>query len=56
MRVENQTKIRAWEDSSLCPETSTKNADQETQLRSRFLIRYQRLNFIQKMLVFCAVL
>ncbi len=29
-------KIRVWEDSSLCPETSTKNADQETHLRSRF--------------------
>ncbi len=29
MREENQTKSRVWEDSSLCPETSTKNADQE---------------------------
>jgi hypothetical protein len=24
MRIENQTKTRVWEDSSLCPETSTK--------------------------------
>ncbi len=29
MRVENQTKTWVWEDSSLCPETSTKNAVQE---------------------------
>jgi hypothetical protein len=26
MSVKNQTNIRVWEDSSLCPETSTKNA------------------------------
>ncbi len=25
-RVENQTKTRVWEDSSLCPETLTKKA------------------------------
>ncbi len=29
MRVEKQTKTRVWEDSSLCPETSAKNAVQE---------------------------
>jgi hypothetical protein len=29
MRLENQTETRDWEDSSLCPETSTKNAVQE---------------------------
>ncbi len=28
MRVENQTKTRVWENSSLCPEISTKNAVQ----------------------------
>ncbi len=33
MRVVNQIKTRAWEDSSLCPETSTKNAIQEFHLR-----------------------
>jgi hypothetical protein len=32
MRVENQTKIRVWEDSSLCPETSAKNTVQEFHL------------------------
>ncbi len=32
MRVENQTKIWVWEDSSLSPETSTKNAIQEFHL------------------------
>ncbi len=31
-RVENQTKTRVWEVSSLCPETSTKNAVQEFHL------------------------
>ncbi len=30
--VENQTKPRVWEDSSLCPEISTKNAVQEFHL------------------------
>ncbi len=33
MRVENQTKTLVWEDSSLCPETLTKNAVQEFHLR-----------------------
>ncbi len=33
MRVENQTKTLVWEDSSLCPETSTKNAIQEFHLK-----------------------
>ncbi len=33
MRLENQTETRVWEDSSLCPETSTKNAVQEFQFR-----------------------
>jgi hypothetical protein len=32
MRVENQTKTGVLEDSSLCPETSTKNAVQEFHL------------------------
>ena len=32
MKVENQTKTRVWEDSSLCPETLTKNVDQEFHL------------------------
>jgi hypothetical protein len=32
MRVENRTKIWVWQDSSLCPETSTKNAVQEFHL------------------------
>jgi len=33
MRVENQTKTQVWEDfSRLCPETPTKNADQEFHL------------------------
>ncbi len=32
MWVENQTKTRLWEDSSLSPETSTKNAVQEFHL------------------------
>jgi hypothetical protein len=34
MRVENQTKTRVWEESSLCPETSTKSAVQEFHLRT----------------------
>jgi hypothetical protein len=34
MRVENQTKKLETEDSSLCPETSTKNAVQESHLWS----------------------
>ncbi len=35
MRVENQTKTQVWEeDSSLCPETLAKNADQEFHLRT----------------------
>jgi hypothetical protein len=29
IRVENHTKTRVWEDSSLCQETSTKNDIQE---------------------------
>ncbi len=33
MWVENQTKTRVWEDSSLCPESSTKNAVQGFHLR-----------------------
>ncbi len=37
MRVENQTKTRDWEDSSLYPETSTKNAIKEFHLRSFLL-------------------
>ncbi len=32
MRVKNQTNTRVWEASSLCPETSTKNAVQELHL------------------------
>jgi hypothetical protein len=32
MRVENLTKARVWEDSCLCPETSTKKAVQKFQL------------------------
>ncbi len=32
MRVKNKSKTRVWEDSSLCPETSTKNAVQELHL------------------------
>jgi hypothetical protein len=32
MRVENLTKTQAWEDSRLCPETSTTNAVQEFRL------------------------
>jgi hypothetical protein len=32
MREANQTKIRVWEDSTLCPETSTKNAVHEFHL------------------------
>jgi hypothetical protein len=28
-RLENQTKTQIWEESSLCPETWTKNAGQE---------------------------
>ncbi len=39
MRVENQTKTQVWEDSSLCPETSTKDAVQEIHLRVRNLKR-----------------
>jgi hypothetical protein len=38
IRVENQTKTRVWEDSSLCPETSTKNAIQEFHLRNLTLL------------------
>ena len=34
MRVENETKTQVWEDSSSCPETWTKNADQEFSLRT----------------------
>ncbi len=34
MRVENWTKTRVWEDTSLCPETSTKKAVQEFHLRT----------------------
>ncbi len=37
MRVENQTKTRVWEDSSLCPETLTKNVVQEFHLWTRIL-------------------
>ncbi len=33
MEVENQTKTRVWEDTSLCSETLTKNAVQEFHLR-----------------------
>ncbi len=33
-RVETQKKTRVWEDSSICPETSTKNAVQEFHLWS----------------------
>ncbi len=33
MRAENQTKSRVWEGLSLCPETSTKNALQESHFR-----------------------
>ncbi len=32
MRLENQTKTHVWEDSSLCLQTSTKNAVQEFHL------------------------
>ncbi len=32
--IENQTKIRVWEDSSLCPETWTKAAVQEFHLKT----------------------
>jgi hypothetical protein len=35
MKVENQTKFRAWEDSSLCPETSATNAVQEFYLQRK---------------------
>ncbi len=37
MRVENQTKTRVWEDSSLCPETLTKNVVQEFHLWTQIL-------------------
>jgi hypothetical protein len=40
MRVENQTKTRVGEDSSLCPETSAENAVQE------FYLSYGLSNFI----------
>ncbi len=33
MSVENKTKTRVWEDSSLCPETWTKNVVQNLYLR-----------------------
>jgi hypothetical protein len=36
MRVEAHTKTRVREDSSLCPETSTKNAVQEFHLWSLY--------------------
>jgi hypothetical protein len=32
MKIENQTKTQVWEDSSLCPEISTKNAVQDFHL------------------------
>ncbi len=35
MGVENQTKTQVWKDSSLCSETSTKNAAQELRLWMR---------------------
>ncbi len=38
VRVENQTKTRVWEDSSLCPQPSTKNAIQEFHLRNLTLL------------------
>jgi hypothetical protein len=34
MKVENQTNTQVLEDSSFCPETSTKNAVQEFHLRT----------------------
>jgi hypothetical protein len=45
MRVENQIKTRVREDSSLCPETSTKNAAQEFHPRKlKVNLRYPRSN------------
>ncbi len=38
MRVETLIKTLVWDDSSLCPETSTKNAVQEFDLRSVYLL------------------
>jgi hypothetical protein len=35
VRVENQTKSRVWEDSSLCPEISTNNTVLESQLGTK---------------------
>ncbi len=35
MRLENQTKTRVWEDSSICSETLTKNAVQEFHLNTQ---------------------
>ncbi len=43
MRIENQTKDWVWVDSSLCPETSTKNAVQESHLWKGFLRKFQLL-------------
>ncbi len=40
MCVENQTKTQVWEDLSLCPETSAKNAVQEFNLG---LLSYYRI-------------
>jgi hypothetical protein len=42
MRVENQTINRVWEDSSLCQETSTKNAIQEFHLCTLLLLLFIR--------------
>jgi hypothetical protein len=41
IKVENQTKPQVWEDSSLCPETSTKNTFPEFHLWIRMRIRIQ---------------
>ncbi len=38
MMVENQTKTQVWEESSLCPETSNKNAIQEFHPWRRLLL------------------
>ncbi len=44
--VEKQTKTRVWEDSSLCPETSTENAVEEFHLREGILQQHFQSRFL----------
>ncbi len=53
MRVENQTKTRVWEDSSLCPETSTKNAVQEFHLGVKVEIKPSSQQFVLLSMPLC---